>query len=56
MLVIEREDGSSVVLGAGLPREELEWVAARLRQEMARAAESRRQERSAAPAPARSRA
>jgi hypothetical protein len=53
MLVIEREDGPQVMLGAGLPREELEWVAARLRQEMAKQAESRRQERSAGPAAAR---
>jgi hypothetical protein len=55
LLVLEREDGPQLVLGAGLPRRELEWVAARVRQEVAKLAESRRQERSASPAPARAR-
>jgi hypothetical protein len=43
MLVLERRDGDSHVLGAGLPREELEWAAARLRQALARMDEARRQ-------------
>jgi len=43
MLVLERQDGEYQALGAGLPREELEWAAARLRQALARAAEARRQ-------------
>jgi hypothetical protein len=42
MLVLERQDGDYHALGAGLPREELEWAAARLRQALARAAEARR--------------
>jgi hypothetical protein len=43
MLVLERQDGDYHALGAGLPREELEWAAARLRQALARMAEARRQ-------------
>jgi len=43
MLVLERQDGEYHALGAGLPRQELEWAAARLRQALARAAEARRQ-------------
>jgi len=35
MLVIERHDRTTIALGEGLPREELEWAAARLRQELA---------------------
>ncbi|WP_395804260.1 hypothetical protein [Archangium minus] len=34
MLVIERRDGKTVAVGEGLPREELEWAAARIRQEL----------------------
>jgi hypothetical protein len=44
MLLLEREDGSQVALGAGLPRWELEWVAARLRHAMAEMFEARRRE------------
>ncbi|WP_309896560.1 hypothetical protein [Archangium sp.] len=43
MLVLERQDGEYQAMGAGLPRQELEWAAARLRQALARAAEARRQ-------------
>jgi hypothetical protein len=35
MLIIERYDGKLLALGAGLPREELEWAAAVLRQRLA---------------------
>lgn len=44
MLVIERRDGMMRSLGEGLPREELEWAAARLRQELAALAGDKRQE------------
>ena len=44
MLLLEREDGSQLALGAGLPREELEWAAARLRHAMAEVFEVRRRE------------
>lgn len=44
MLVIEGRDGAQLLLGEGLPREELEWVAARVRQELAALSEARRQE------------
>jgi hypothetical protein len=44
MLIIERKDGELLALGAGLPREELEWAAALVRQRLAREAEARRQE------------
>ncbi|QRN97741.1 hypothetical protein JRI60_01240 [Archangium violaceum] len=44
MLIIDRYDGKQLTLGAGLPREELEWAAALVRQRLAREAEARRQE------------
>ncbi|MFL5359117.1 hypothetical protein [Archangium sp.] len=47
LLVIERRDGAALLLGEGLPREELEWAAARVRQELAALSEARRQELSA---------
>jgi len=47
MLVIERQDGTTVSLGEGLPREELEWAAARVRQELAALSEERHQKRNA---------
>jgi hypothetical protein len=42
MLVIDRQDGEKLVLGVGLPRGELEWAAARLREALAGRAEVRR--------------
>ncbi|PTL79744.1 hypothetical protein [Vitiosangium sp. GDMCC 1.1324] len=44
MLIIERWEGPLVALGEGLPREELEWTAARLREELAALTDARRQE------------
>ncbi|WP_257461609.1 hypothetical protein [Archangium lipolyticum] len=44
MLIIDRSDGKLLALGAGLPREELEWAAALVRQRLAAEAEARRQE------------
>jgi hypothetical protein len=35
MLIIDQTQGGLVALGAGLPREELEWTAGRLRQVLA---------------------
>lgn len=43
MLVIERHDGTTVAFGEGLPREELEWAAARIRQELAALSEDKKQ-------------
>jgi hypothetical protein len=43
MLVIERHDGQTIALGEGLPRAELEWAAARVRQELAALTGDRRQ-------------
>jgi hypothetical protein len=47
MLVIERHDGTTVAIGEGLPREELEWAASRIRQELAAPGEHRQQKRNA---------
>ena len=44
MLVIERQDGKTIAFGEGLPREELEWAAARVRQELAALTGDRRQQ------------
>jgi hypothetical protein len=43
-LIIERTEGEMIAIKTGLSREELEWVADRLRRELAEAPDARRQE------------